>query len=180
MAAHAVTRCSQLSSTSSAWRFAKCARRVVMQRLPRLLAHADRGGDREHDALGIGHGREVDEPHAVGRLGEQDLGDLEREARLAAAADAGEREQARRRHRVDARVDLVLPADEARGLRGRLFGATSGASPAMSAEARRMPSASSISSRADLRSGRRPSRSLASVRTSSARMRDGVRSGRSA
>ena len=94
--AHASTRCSQLSSTSSscrraadraAWLSSRPARppRACPARRPRPAAPAS----------GSASGGQLDEPDAVRKCAEQAGGDLERQAGLADAARAGERQQAR-------------------------------------------------------------------------------------
>ena len=70
----------------------------VEQGSTRLLVHAQdlRHGSRDEGR--IGNRRELDEPHACSEAINKRSGDLQRESRLAHAADTHEREQARGRH----------------------------------------------------------------------------------
>ncbi len=61
-------------------------------------------------------GAEVDEPRPVGECGPLLLRELQRQARLAAAADAGQRQQPRRRQQAREVCERRLAADEARAL----------------------------------------------------------------
>ena len=70
--------------------------------------------------LASGDGSEVDEPDAVGERRQQVLRQLQREARLAAAADAGQREHARVAEQSCALGELALAADEVRPLAGQV------------------------------------------------------------
>ncbi len=84
------------------------------ERLARPAAHAERGGRRAHDALGVVRRREVHEPHAVREAAEHLASHLQREARLADAAGADQGHESRAgEHRLRP-LDLGRAADERR------------------------------------------------------------------
>mgnify|MGYP007135457263 CR=1 FL=1 len=87
------------------------------QRLPWFFRDSEDRGGGLHDEAWIGERRELHEPHAVGIRVEQTGGDLQRKPCLPAAADGGEGEQPRGTEQTCHLGDLVLAADEARGLR---------------------------------------------------------------
>ncbi len=92
------------------------------------LAHAQGLGDGGSDQGGVGDRGEGDERDAMGELVVQVLGHLQREARLAHAGGAGQREEADvgTTQQGDDRGDLALPSDE-RGQREReIVGAVGG------------------------------------------------------
>ena len=105
--------CSQLSSTSSVRRSARWSSSRSISglspssRMPSTAAHS--GGH----ALGFLQRRQVDEPHPVGEGLELLLREAQRQARLAAAADAGQRQQPRRRQQAREVGERRLAADEA-------------------------------------------------------------------
>ena len=117
--------CSQLSSTSSTRLVPQIARRSRSSgSSPRSSAH-DRappitaGGT----SAGSASGREVDPPHPVrDSASATSAADLEREAGLAAAARAGERDQAVVGQQSATVVELALAADEAGELGRQVVG----------------------------------------------------------
>ena len=82
--------------------------------MPRL--HAERGGERFDDRLGLTDGRELAEPRAVVIVRKHDCGDLRREPGLPHAAHSGEGHHPRVVERSGNVCQLPLAADEARGL----------------------------------------------------------------
>ena len=136
----ASSTCSQLSSTTSARRVARCSVSVVERRAPRLVAHAERGGDRLGDALGLGERRQVDEPHAVRDARRQRA----RRARSASRvlpeppAPVSVSSRASPEQRRDALGELALAAHEARSPGPAGCAAWPPRSPARSAAARRI------------------------------------------
>ena len=94
----------------------------ILARLPAALLQRERLGDRVRHDLRLGHGRQRREPRPVGELAGHGACHLEREARLARAARAGEGQQAHA-GAEDQRPDLLeLPAaaDERGQRRGQL------------------------------------------------------------
>ena len=83
------------------------------QRPVALLAQAEHGRAGGGHPFGVLQRREVDEPHAVGECGPLLLRELQRQARLAAAADAGQRQQPRRRQQAREIGQRRLAPDEA-------------------------------------------------------------------
>jgi hypothetical protein len=90
-------------------------------RLPRLLAQADRPRDRRRDQLPVAHGRERDEEDAVRELLDDVGSELQREPRLPGAARARERQrpQAVRQQRRRL-LELALTADQLVRLHGQV------------------------------------------------------------
>ena len=81
-------RCSQLSSTSRAWRSARAASTDSSMLRPCCSPKAERGRYRGADHRRIGDRHEVDEPHAVVEVAGQVRGDGQRQSGLAHAAGA--------------------------------------------------------------------------------------------
>jgi hypothetical protein len=111
-----------LSSTTSRCRLATCSARRSLSDLPRTSGTAS-------DAFAVLQRREVDEPDAVGERAEVLARQLLGEARLAAATDAAERDQARVGEQPGAIGERGLAADEPAprlrqvgARRGRLLG----------------------------------------------------------
>ena len=92
-AALASSRCSQLSSTSSMWRSRTNRSSVSIVELAGLVGQAQRACHRDRHDVGMGDRRQVDIPDAVGEFVRHAGGDLDRQARLARAARAGQRDQ---------------------------------------------------------------------------------------
>ena len=96
---------------------------VLRQRLQGRPGAVDPRGqglaDRRHDQLGIADGRQRDEVYAVREGGAQVGSRAESEARLAAAAGAGQRDQPRPGQEVLDGDDLALAPDEAGELGGQ-------------------------------------------------------------
>ena len=120
--AAAASTCSQLSSTTSARRPARCSTAASSAAAPGHRSRVERSGQRRSDQLALGQRRELDPPHAVREAVERVGGHLQRQARLAAAARAGQREQARRGKRLAHVVEFTLATDEARQLIGQVVG----------------------------------------------------------
>ena len=103
--AAASRRCSQLSSTNSSRFGPRYSTTESVEAPPRRRVHAQARGQRVPHRVGIAHRRELAQPRAVGELGHQLGGHLDREAGLADTADARQRHQrpvaqeARRRSR---------------------------------------------------------------------------------
>ena len=76
---------------------------------------SDRRHRLRHQA-GIGQRRQIDDPDAVGKAIEHVRGQLERQARLAAAAGAGERQQPGGRDEPQELRDFPIAPDEVREL----------------------------------------------------------------
>ena len=89
-------------------------RHALEQRHADALMHAEHAGQRAGDAFCTLQRREVDEPNAIGEGLHVLLRELQRQARLAAAADAGQREQARVAQQLRALRQLARAADEVR------------------------------------------------------------------
>ena len=88
-----------------------------------MLAQAERLRDRRHDELPVADRRERDEEDAVSELLDHLGGGLEREARLAGAAGARERQQADvvGQERLQL-LELVVAPDQRIGWTGRFVG----------------------------------------------------------
>ena len=146
-AALAPSTCSQLSSTSSSVARREEAGERVDEAPAGQRAHVERGGDRVRDERALRDGGELDERRAVGVRVLGGARELEREPRLAGAAGAGEREQARAPRAVPELRELVLAADEGARLGGQPERPAPDAEPSSSAPARRASAASSLASR---------------------------------
>ncbi len=110
--AQASITCSQLSSTSRSERSLDVLQQRVLDRAAGFLAHAEHRGHRLRHEPRVADRGEFDEPDAV-RVVRHDLGrDLQRQARLAHAADAEQREQSRAGELFLDRRELVLAPDE--------------------------------------------------------------------
>ena len=68
----------------------------IAERSGRSLANPEHGRHGLRDQIGLGQGRELDEPRAILESRERRRGHLQRQARLAAPAGAGQRQQTRR------------------------------------------------------------------------------------
>ena len=139
---------------------------VLDDALRQVHARAARHRERRRDDLGQGVGavccRELAEPGTVRVVGEHLRGDLHGEARLADAADTGERDHRRRTQRVGDLAELLVAADERRlagraGCRGTRRGSAAAGSPP------RVPARATWNTR----SGRARSRRWCSPRSSS-------------
>ncbi len=86
-----------------------------------LLAKIERGRDAFDDHRGISGRGEFDEPNAVRIVVDQVGSHLQRQARLAGATRAGEREQARAAEQALHFGQFALAADEARELQGQII-----------------------------------------------------------
>ena len=116
--AHASTTCSQLSSTSSTSRLARYRRSASVGRRPARAADVEHPRGLGRDVGSRGTGRQIHEPHPVGPPRDLAPGKLQREPRLADAARAGQRHQARPAQRLADPFEVARPADQ-RGQRHR-------------------------------------------------------------
>ena len=116
----AATTCSKLSSTISVAAAPIRSRDRVADRPVAELRAADRLRERLGDELGLTHGREVDEDDRVVVVA-QCFCRGEGQSGLAAAAESGQRDEARRRRAQehDRLAELALTADERGGRRGQ-------------------------------------------------------------
>ena len=105
-----------MSSTIRAWRSARWAAQPIAQRSLGFVAEAQRGRTRRRRSFGFTDRRQVDEPRAVGEIAQPALRALQRQARLAATADAGERQQPGLRQQPFEIGQRGRRADEARAL----------------------------------------------------------------
>jgi hypothetical protein len=67
------------------------ATKLVDDRRVALLVQSQRRGYGERDTVGIREWCEIDVPDAIGKGIQHPIGDLQRQTRLAATADAGQR-----------------------------------------------------------------------------------------
>ena len=87
------SRCSQLSSTHSSSRLRNASAMLSSRRRADALLHRERGRDDAEHRVGLAGRRELRHPRAVAELGNHVGRDLQREAGLADAADAGQRHE---------------------------------------------------------------------------------------
>ena len=121
--AQAPMRCSQLSRISNSCLPRRKSASDSKGERPGCWRAAQRGGDGLHHQARVGQRGELHQPGAIGEAG-QGLGrHLERQARLAGAARAGEGEQRRFAQQAVHFGDLALPADKVVSWTGRLCGA---------------------------------------------------------
>ena len=106
--------CSQLSSTSSVRRAARCASSRSISGVSPASRRPSTAAQVATTRVGILQRREVDEPDTVGKRLELLSRELQRQARLAAAADAGQRQQPRLRHEARQVGQRCVATDEAR------------------------------------------------------------------
>ena len=116
--AAAASRCSRLSTTSKTDRSPRNVDQRFAGILRRLLAHPHHAGDRRHDQGGIGQRRQIDEPDPIGEALCYLLRGGNRQARLADAAGADQRQQAHVVLGEEAAEEgqLILPPDQPRRL----------------------------------------------------------------
>ena len=94
---------------------------------------------------GVGERRQLDHPHAVGVLLDERAADLDREPRLADAADAGQRHEPVGADELDDLGEQTFPTDEARARHGQVapvrLGGAQGRVPQRGAVDRRLEQA---------------------------------------
>ena len=116
------TRCSQLSSTSTSSRMRSASITLSASDGRGPGQHAERRGHHLPELLVVLRGRELAQPRAVGEARGDVERDLDRDAALPDASDAGHRDQPRREQRVGDRLALDRATDE----RGQLAGEVAG------------------------------------------------------
>ena len=120
MSAEARASCSRLSSTSSVRAPVELRCDDVHARARRVLADADRRGDRARDQRRVRHGGERHEPRPVREAVRDRRRELEGEPRLAGPAGSGEGHEPRGLEQRAQLVELPLAADERRQLDGQV------------------------------------------------------------
>ena len=96
--------------------------RTSIVELAGLVGQAQRACHRHRHHVGIGDRCQVDIPNPVGEFGRQVGGDLYRQARLARAARAGQRDEPVVGERLANAVHFRLASDETRQLHRKMFG----------------------------------------------------------
>ena len=108
------SRCSKLSRTIRSCGPADDLAQMLHQRRPPGIRQPDALGDRRGHQSRLPDRRQPDEIHAIGIIGRHLRGQCNAQARLAAAARSGQREQAAAFEEPPRLRQLPLPADETR------------------------------------------------------------------
>jgi hypothetical protein len=87
-------------------------RHAVCRSFAAAELQADSGSHRGRDQPGIGEGRELGQPHAVGKVRSQLAGECERQRCLADAAGPGQGDEPMRGDEIEDLAELLLPADQ--------------------------------------------------------------------
>ncbi len=86
----------------------------IFDRPVAFFTHAERGRDAKRHALRLGDRSEIDVAHAIGKGRQHHFSELDRQSRLAAAPDPGEREESGLPEELRVLGEIVLAAHEAR------------------------------------------------------------------
>ena len=108
--------CSQLSNTTSSRRPAKACATLAAMDVPAGVDTPNALATASGDGAGVDHRRQLDQPHAIGKLARQLGRHLQRQPRFSNSTDAGQCHQPMSPHELDDFLHLARAPDQARGL----------------------------------------------------------------